>query len=235
VNRLDSEKAGKVFRSKKPQDYDQAREQLVAEIAEELAARDIVDERVLAAIRQVPRHLFVPESSRSQAYHNRPLSIGYGQTISQPFIVAYMTAALELTGEEIVLEVGTGSGYQTAILCQVARRVISMECIKELADSARKTLVDLGYNNAQVILGDGSAGLPEKAPFEAIMITAAAPEVPLPLREQLADGGRLVGPIGSRYDQILVRLRRHGEDWKREMLVPVIFVPLTGEHGWQDY
>jgi len=203
-------------------------------VADQLVARGISDERVLEAMRTVPRHRFVPESRRSQAYYDRPLSIGYGQTISQPYIVAFMTASLELTGEEKVLEIGTGSGYQTAILCQLARHVISIECVDELADSARKTLADLGYDTVEVILGDGSIGLPEEAPFDAIMFTAAAPEVPWPLQRQLADGGQLVGPVGSRYDQLLVRLRRRGADWQRDVLGPVIFVPLIGKHGWQD-
>ncbi|MDH4209589.1 MAG: protein-L-isoaspartate(D-aspartate) O-methyltransferase [Anaerolineae bacterium] len=220
-----------MFKSTKSTDYDQARARMVAD---QLVARGISDERVLEAMRKIPRHLFVPESRRSQAYHDRPLSIGYGQTISQPYIVAFMTASLELTGEEKVLEIGTGSGYQTAILCQLARHVISIECIDELADSARKTLANLGYDTVEVILGDGSAGLPEEAPFDAIMFTAAAPEVPWPLRQQLAAGGQLVGPVGSRYDQTLVRLRRRGADWKRDVLGPVIFVPLIGKHGWQE-
>ena len=221
-----------VFKKKKPDDFDKARVRMVED---QLVARGISDERVLQAMRQVPRHLFVPESRRSHAYHDRPLSIGYEQTISQPYIVAYMTALLKLTGEEKVLEIGTGSGYQSAILCQVARQVISIECINELANSATKTLTSLGYDTVKVVLGDGSFGLPDEAPFDAIMLTAAAPEIPMPLCHQLTDGGRLVGPIGSRYDQTLVRLRRRGDDWERETLGPVIFVPLVGEHGWQEY
>lgn len=223
-----------MFKSKKPADaeYDEARARMVET---QLVARGISDKRVLKAMREVPRHLFVPESRRSQAYYDRPLSIGHGQTISQPYIVAYMTASLELAGTENVLEIGTGSGYQAAVLSQVARRVTTIECIEELADSARITLADLGYDTVQVVVGDGSLGLPEEAPFDAIMFTAAAPEVPMPLREQLVDGGRLVGPVGSRYDQVLVRLRRRRNDWEREALGPVIFVPLIGKHGWQDY
>jgi protein-L-isoaspartate(D-aspartate) O-methyltransferase len=204
-------------------------------VEQQLAGRGISDERVLNAVREVPRHLFVPESVRSQAYYDRPLSIGYGQTISQPYIVAYMTAALELMGSEKVLEIGTGSGYQAAILSQVAGQVISIECVVELAESARQTLAELGYDTVRVITGDGSLGLPDEAPFDAVMFTAAAPETPMPLCEQLADGGRIVGPVGSRYDQTLVRLRRRGDDWQRETLGQVIFVPLVGRHGWQDY
>jgi protein-L-isoaspartate(D-aspartate) O-methyltransferase len=220
-----------VFRSKKPADLDKARARMVQD---QLVARGISDERVLEAMGEVPRHLFVPEVRRSHAYEDRPLSIGYGQTISQPFIVAFMTAALELTGAEKLLEVGTGSGYQTAILCRLAREVISIECIKELADSAQARLVELGYSNLRVVVGDGSMGCPDEAPFDAIMLTAAAPEVPEVMKQQLVDGGRLVGPVGSRYDQVLVRLRRFGPEWEREMLGPVIFVPLVGRHGWQD-
>lgn len=221
-----------MFRNKKPTDYDEARARMVET---QVVPRGISDQRVLQAMRGVPRHLFVPESNRSQAYYDRPLSIGHGQTISQPYIVAFMTAALELTGTEKVLEIGTGSGYQAAVLSKVAQRVISVECVAELADTATKTLADLGYGTVQVIVGDGSLGLPEEAPFDAIMFTAAAPEVPMPLCEQLVDGGRLVGPIGSRYDQMLVRLRRCGDEWESENLTPVIFVPLTGKHGWNDY
>jgi protein-L-isoaspartate(D-aspartate) O-methyltransferase len=221
-----------VFRSNKPIDYEQARARMVRD---QLVARGILDERVIEVTRQVPRHLFVPEARRSQAYEDRPLPIGYGQTISQPFIVAFMTASLELTGQEKVLEIGSGSGYQAAILSLLAREVISIECIKELADSVRVRLVNLGHDNVRVVLGDGSLGYPDEAPFDAIMLTAAAPDVPPPLREQLADGGRLVGPVGSRYDQVLVRLRRYGDKWKRETLGPVIFVPLVGQYGWRDY
>lgn len=221
-----------MFKSKKPVNYDEARARMVQN---QLVARGISDQRVLQAMQHVPRHLFVPEARRPHAYEDRPLSIGYGQTISQPFIVAFMTASLELTGEEKVLEIGTGSGYQAAILSQMARQVISIECIKELADSTRTRLADMGYDNVRVILGDGSVGLPDEAPFDAIMLTAAAPEVPLPLRQQLANGGCLVGPVGARYDQVLIRLWCYGAEWERETLGPVIFVPLMGKHGWQDY
>ena len=218
-----------MFKNKQPADYDQARARMVQE---QLLARGISIERVLRVMREVPRHLFVPVAQRPYAYNDRPLPIGYEQTISQPFIVAFMTAALDLTGGETVLEIGTGSGYQTAILSQLACRVISIECISELADTARARLGDLGYDNVKVVLGDGSLGHPDEAPFDAIMLTAAAPAVPQPLSHQLADGGRLVGPVGARYDQILVRLERHGDAWERETLGPVIFVPLVGKHGW---
>jgi protein-L-isoaspartate(D-aspartate) O-methyltransferase len=221
-----------VLKNKKPVDYDEARARMVET---QLVPRGIQDKRVLQAMREVPRHMFVPESSRSQAYYDRPLSIGHGQTISQPYIVAYMTAALALTGTEKVLEIGTGSGYQAAVLSKVAQQVISVECIQELAATAAGTLADLGYGSVQVVVGDGSLGCPDQAPFDAIMFTAAAPEVPMPLCGQLVDGGRLVGPVGSRYDQMLVKLRRCGDEWERETLTPVIFVPLIGKHGWTDY
>lgn len=204
-------------------------------VEQQFVARGISDERVLKAMLEVPRHLFVPESQRSQAYTDRPLSIGYGQTISQPYMAASMTAALHLTGTEKVLEIGTGSGYQAAVLSRIARKVITIECVAELAETASKTLSDLGYDRVDVVVGDGSTGMPTEAPFDAIMFTAAAPEVPPPLRDQLADGGRIVGPIGSRLDQVLVRLQRSGDDWEREVLMAVIFVPLIGRHGWQDY
>lgn len=221
-----------MFWNQKPVDFDAARDRMVTQ---QLESRDISDQRVLQAMRQVPRHLFVPEDRQNEAYQDRPLSIGYGQTISQPYIVGYMTAALALSGDEKVLEVGTGSGYQAAVLSRVASQVITIEYIPELADTARTALAKLGYDNVEVLVGDGSAGWPEEAPYEAIMFTAAAPEIPAPLRDQLADGGRLVGPIGSRYDQVLVRLWRISNEWKTETLKAVIFVPLVGEHGWRNY
>ncbi len=201
-------------------------------VQNQLLSRGIKDELVLQAMREVPRHMFVPEGRRDQAYHDRPLPIGHGQTISQPYIVAYMTAALELTGWEKVLEIGTGSGYQTAVLSRLAKLVVSIERVEPLAALARTRLADLGYDNVQCVFGDGSQGYPEESPYDAIMMTAAAPQVPEPLRKQMTDGGRLVGPVGGRYDQLLVRWRRQGERWERESLVPVIFVPLVGSHGW---
>ena len=221
-----------MFWNQKPVDLDAARERMVAQ---QLESRDISDQRVLQAMREVPRHLFVPEGRQSEAYQDRPLSIGHGQTISQPYIVGYMTAALTLSGAEKVLEIGTGSGYQAAVLSRVARQVITIEYVPELANTARTALAELGYDNVEVIVGDGSLGWPQEAPYDAIMFTAAAPEIPAPLRDQLADGGRLVGPVGSRYDQVLVRVQRISEEWKTETLKAVIFVPLVGEHGWHNY
>lgn len=214
--------------TKRPTDYDQAREWMVEK---QLALRGISDEGVLRAMRRTPRHLFMPQAQRPRAYDDRPLTIGHGQTISQPYIVALMTSLLELTGKEKVLEIGAGSGYQAAILSQVASQVYSIERVPELAAEARGRLADLGYANVQVIHGDGGLGLPEQAPFDAIILTAAAPEIPPPLYQQVKDGGLIIGPVGSRYEQVLVRLRRVGEEWKRETLTPVIFVPLTGKYG----
>lgn len=220
-----------MFGRRGPVDYDEARFDMVET---QVMSRGIRDESVIRAMREVPRHLFVPESRRDQAYHDRPLPIGQSQTISQPYIVAYMTAALQLGGQEKVLEIGTGSGYQTAVLSRLAKTVISIERIEPLATAAMERLASLGYGNVRCVIGDGSQGYPDEAPYDAIMMTAAAPQVPVPLQEQLADGGRLVGPVGGRYDQLLVRVWRRGSQWDRETLVPVIFVPLVGTHGWQE-
>jgi protein-L-isoaspartate(D-aspartate) O-methyltransferase len=198
----------------------------------QIKARGVTDERVLEAMRAVPRHCFVPEHMRGSAYRDSPLPIGQGQTISQPYIVAYMTETLELAGGEKVLEIGTGSGYQAAILAHIAGEVISVERLARLAEEARNTLSDLGYDNVRVVVGDGTEGWPEEAPYDAIMVTAASPDVPEPLREQLADGGRLVVPVGPRHTQQLVRIRREGDAFRREHLLDVAFVPLIGEHGW---
>jgi len=200
--------------------------------AEQIAARGIRDPRVLEAMRRVPRHLFVPEAYRSEAYGDHPLPIGHGQTISQPFIVAYMTALLELQGDEKVLEIGTGSGYQAAVLAHLAREVHTVERLPQLAAQAQARLEALGLGNVHVHVGDGTLGLPEYAPYDAILVTAAAPEVPAPLLAQLAEGGRLVAPVGDRGYQHLERWTRHRGRLERETLDPVAFVPLVGEHGW---
>jgi len=203
-------------------------------VEEQLIRRGIVNERVLEAMRQVPRHLFVPEDLRHLAYRDSPLPIGEGQTISQPYIVALMTQALELRGSEKVLEVGTGSGYQAAILSLLAREVYTVERIPSLARRAERVLARLGYKNVRVKVGNGSLGWPEHAPYEAIIVTAATEQVPPPLREQLADGGRLVAPVGGRWSQTLIRLRRRGDRFIREHLTTVVFVPLVGEYGWRE-
>ena len=211
--------------------YRRARERMVSQ---QIAARGVADERVLAAMRKVPRHLFVEEALRDQAYADHPLPIGEGQTISQPYIVALMTEALELKGPEKVLEVGTGSGYQTAILAELARWVYSIERHPGLLERARQILEALGYTNVILKLGDGTKGWPEAAPFEAILVTAAGPRVPEPLLEQLAEGGRLVMPVGDEWSQYLVKIVKKGGKFYRQTLEPVRFVKLVGEYGFKE-
>ncbi len=212
-------------------EYDRARERMVQS---QIEARGIKDPRVLDAMRQVPRHLFVPVDMRGSAYRDSPLPIGEGQTISQPYIVALMTEMLGLSGEERVLEIGTGSGYQSAILSLLAREVYTVERLPNLAQRAEEVLRQLGYTNVHIRVGDGTLGWPEHAPYEAIIVTAASPEVPAPLLDQLADGGRLVAPVGPRWNQTLVRVRREGDRFRRERLTAVAFVPLVGKHGWRE-
>ena len=197
--------------------------------------RDVRDRRVLSALRRVPRHLFVPPGSRAAAYEDHPISIGHGQTISQPYIVAFMTEALQLRGSERVLEIGTGSGYQTAILAELCAEVFSVERIPELADRARGVLAELGYDNVSVRTGDGSEGWPEKAPYDAIIVTAAAPEVPAALRDQMADNGLLVVPVGDiRGTQELVIARRIGASYSIHASIGCRFVPLLGRGGFPE-
>ena len=212
-------------------DYEKEREHMVKS---QLARRGIKDQRVLEAMRQVPRHLFIPEATRNLAYCDGPLPIGHGQTISQPYIVALMTEILALEGQERVLEVGTGSGYQAAILSRLARQVHSVERHAALAQQAEKLFAQLGYDNIVVRVGNGTLGWPEHSPYEAIIITAAAPDVPRPLTDQLADGGRLVAPVGSQWSQVLVKVRRQGDLLIRERRTAVAFVPLVGKYGWEE-
>ena len=200
----------------------------------QLAGRGIRDERVLDAMREVPRHRFVPEDMWDMAYRDTPLPIGHGQTISQPYIVAYMTQMLHLTPNDRVLEVGTGSGYQVAILSRLADHVYTIERVEELSKCAEQISHELGYHNITYRVGDGGYGWPEAAPFDAIIVTAAAPEVPQPLVAQLAEGASLVAPIGPAGYQELVRVIKQGEKTEVEHLVPVAFVPLVGEHGWRE-
>jgi len=201
-------------------------------VRHQIELRGIKDERVLETVSKVPRHLFVPHKLRDRAYCDTPLHIGEGQTISQPYMVALMTEMLALTGSEKVLEVGTGSGYQTAILAELAAFVHSIERIASLAESARQRLAALGYENIEVHVGDGSVGLESEAPFDAILVTAGAPGIPEALCSQLAERGRLVIPVGS---QTLQRLhlveKKHGQLRTKEF-TGCVFVPLIGEDGW---
>jgi protein-L-isoaspartate(D-aspartate) O-methyltransferase len=200
----------------------------------QIAARGITDARVLSAMRKVPRHLFVPEEVRAAAYGDHPLPIGHGQTISQPYIVAMMTSLLQIQPDERVLEIGTGSGYQAAILGILAKEVISFERIPEVARLAQKNLAVSSTRAVRVITGDGTRGYPERAPYDGVLITAATPSIPPPLIDQLAEGGRLVAPVGSRDLQELIRLTRKEKDLLRESFGGVVFVPLLGEHGWEE-
>jgi protein-L-isoaspartate(D-aspartate) O-methyltransferase len=202
-------------------------------VRSQIERRGVRDSRVLEAMRAVPRHLFLSGSDWASAYDDTPLPIGCHQTISQPYIVAYMTEALGLQGTEKVLEIGTGSGYQTAILACLARTVYSMERIPELAERARKNLRALGIDNAEIAVGDGTAGVPEQAPFDAVLVAAGTPSLPPPLLDQLALGGRLVAPIGERSVQDLERWIRTPSGFEKRRLIAVVFVPLIGEHGWE--
>ena len=198
-----------------------------AMVAEQIAARGVRDAQTLAAMREVPRHLFVPRDLERDAYEDHPLPIGHGQTISQPYIVAFMTEALGLRGGETVLEVGTGSGYQAAVLSRIAARVFTIEIVPELAADARERLIRLGYANVTARAGDGYLGWPEEAPFDAIVVTAAAPRVPDPLKVQLKDGGRLVVPVGDESQELMVVTRR-GATYTESRVLGVRFVPMTG-------
>ncbi len=209
--------------------FDEQRRRMVRE---QLEARGIHDERVLAAFLKVPRHLFVPNELQAEAYTDRPLPIGERQTVSQPYMVALMTQLLRLQGHERVLEIGAGSGYQMAILAELALEVFSVERLPSLAEGARKRLEELGYLNIHVTTGNGSLGWPEHAPFEGIVVAAGAPQIPKPLVDQLADGGRCVIPIGPAQAQMLTYLEKeHGTLHTRE-ITSCVFVPLLGDYGW---
>lgn len=194
-------------------------------IAHQIAGRGVRDKRVLAALRNVPRHLFVPPEFRGSAYEDYPLPIGDGQTISQPYIVALMTELLHLTGKEKVIEIGTGSGYQTAVLAELAKEVYTVEIIPQLADKAEVLLKELGYKNIMVKSGDGYLGWPEHAPFDAMIVTAAPEEIPEALMEQLAENGRMVLPVGAMYQELMVLTKNNGRLIQRPVL-PVRFVPM---------
>jgi len=203
-------------------------------VERQLRRRGIGDERVLAAIGAVPREEFVPAAQRSRAYSDSALPIGAGQTISQPWIVAAICQALELRGEERVLEVGSGSGYSAAVLGRLAATVIGIERHQSLAVEARRVLDRLGFGNVELLVGDGSRGLPDRAPFEAIAVHAAAPAPPRALLGQLADGGRLVVPIAAGAVDMLTAFRREGDELRREEIGPCRFVPLIGEQGFAE-
>jgi protein-L-isoaspartate(D-aspartate) O-methyltransferase len=200
----------------------------------QLLRRDIHEQRVLDAMRSVPRHRFIPPEHHQYAYTDGPLPIGQDQTISQPYIVALMTQLLHLEGDEYVLEVGTGSGYQAAVLGALAKQVHTIERHADLAHKARRVLAELGFTNVQVHIGDGSLGLLDFAPYDGIMVTAAAPNVPQALLDQLAERGRLVIPVGSRGGQYLELWIRKGTDYSQESIIPVAFVPLVGQFGWKE-
>ena len=203
-------------------------------VEEQVISRGIKDPRVIAAMRKVPRHLFVEEALQNQSYSDRPLPIGEKQTISQPYMVAVMTEALQLTGKEKVLEIGAGSGYQTAILAEVARKVFSIERILSLTMKARTLILDLGYANVEITFSDGTQGWVEESPFDAIIVTAGSPDIPQPLVDQLAIGGRLVIPVGDESVQDLIRVTKTEEGVKREDLGGCRFVKLIGKHGWNE-
>ncbi|MBI1878793.1 MAG: protein-L-isoaspartate(D-aspartate) O-methyltransferase [Chloroflexi bacterium] len=206
-------------------------------VKKQLAARAISDPRILQAMGEIPRHVFVAEELWGQAYKDSPLPIGYDQTISQPYMVAFMTQALQLSadGQAVVLEIGTGSGYQAAILSRLAAWVYSIERIEPLAEQARRCLQELEINNVEIKVGDGGYGWPERAPYDGIIVTAAAPEVPAPLLTQLKEGAVLVVPTGPRrQQQELLRLHWRNDRIVEEKLAPVAFVPLIGEHGWEE-
>jgi len=202
-------------------------------VQEQIASRGIKDSRVLAAMEKVPRHLFVPEEMRDRAYEDSPLPIGDGQTISQPYMVAWMTDLLHLKESDRVLEVGTGSGYQAAIICELAAHVYSIEKNPELAARAEGMLRSHGYINISFRVGDGTKGWPEEAPFDAVMVTAGAPSVPQPLLDQLDEGGRLAIPVGSKTMQMLTLITRKDGKLQAKQEGSCVFVPLIGRFGWQ--
>jgi protein-L-isoaspartate(D-aspartate) O-methyltransferase len=211
-------------------DYAELRELMVSR---QLMARGIKDVRVLGAMRKVPRHLFVSPDLRQMAYDDMALQIGEGQTISQPYMVAIMTELLELQGDERVLEVGTGSGYQTAILAELSRDVYTVERLEDLTFAAKERLASLGYGNVYFMVGDGSAGLPDEAPFDRVLVTASAPEIPGPLKEQLGEGGIIITPVGSLSTQELVKAVRRKDRFQESRHTPCVFVPLLGKFGWE--
>jgi len=212
-------------------DFNLSRERMVKN---QLIARGIKDERILRVMDKIPRHLFIENALYGEAYNDHPVPIGEKQAISQPYIVALMTEALELKGDEKTLEIGTGSGYQTAILAELSSRVYTIERIKSLLGNARKLLSQLGYDTILFKAFDGTLGWKEYAPFDAIMVTAGAPHLAKPLIDQLADNGRMIIPVGDRYSQELIKIVRKGKEFKQKSLGGCRFVNLIGAHGWSD-
>ncbi|MDH7594213.1 MAG: protein-L-isoaspartate(D-aspartate) O-methyltransferase [Methanomicrobiales archaeon] len=200
----------------------------------QIAARGINNFRILQAMRKIPRHLFVPEPYRKAAYEDRPLPIGEGQTISQPYIVAFMTELLDPQPEDHILEIGAGSGYQAAIIGLLSSRVTTVERLPNIAELARSNLKKAGIANVEVVVGDGTLGWPDHAPYHGIIVTAAAPDIPSPLIDQLADGGRMVAPLGGRGLQELVKIVKRGAYLERTYHGGVMFVPLIGRYGWRE-
>ncbi len=211
--------------------YEKLREWMVET---QIIERGIKDKAVIAAMKKVPRHLFLPEELIDDAYDDRALPIGYGQTISQPYIVALMTELLELKGDEKVLEIGTGSGYQAAILAELVKEVYTIERVEALAQKAKKIFEKLGYSNIKVYMKDGTEGIPEEAPFDRVIITAATPKLPDPLISQLKEGGIIVAPVGERYSQYLLKAIKKQGELQEHYLIPVAFVPLIGKYGFDS-
>jgi len=203
-------------------------------VNEQIVARGIKDERVLAVMRKIHRHEFLPEAIRSMAYNDSALPLGEGQTMSQPYMVALMTELLRLKGAERVLEIGTGSGYQAAVLAELCEKVYTVERIKSLADKTRVQLDRLGYKRVAIKVYDGTYGWKEMAPFDAIIVTAGSPDIPAPLVEQLKVGGRMVIPVGDRYGQQLITVVKTPDGMITERSLPCVFVPLIGNHGWKE-
>ena len=203
-------------------------------VKDQLISRGIFDKLVLDAMKKVPRERFIPKDLEGSAYDDCALPIGEGQTISQPYMVAIMTEKLGLSGSEKVLEIGTGSGYQAAVLAEIAKEVYTIERIPAIAERSQKIFDELGYKNIKVIVGDGTLGLPEKAPFGGIIVTAGSPDIPKPLVDQLSDGGKLVIPVGETFEQTLTIVTKHGSKLDVERSIGCVFVPLVGKFGWKE-
>ena len=203
-------------------------------VNDQIRRRGITDRTVLDAFMKIPRHLFVPQQYRAEAYQDHPIPIGYRQTISQPYIVALMTKLVNLQSSDHVLEIGTGSGYQTAILACLCQQVDTIERVPQLAQQAQQIISELGFTNIDVHVGDGTLGFSPAAPYDAIIVTAGAPQMPEPLKQQLKENGRLILPIGDRWMQELQLWVNEKGDFTKESIIPVVFVPLLGKYGWEE-